>query len=438
MTATWGDVTILIVEGDRTAAENARTDLDAPGRRLIIASDGTHAESILASEPIDLVILDLILPDRDGREFLIQLREQTSTSTIPVIALSTTAGRIASTECLAVGADDFIVKPADPQTLRWAVARQLEIGRRSQDVTRDGLTGLLNRAGVVIEFDAHRRVADREGTPLSLAVITLDCLAEVTMKLGRAAGDRLLLEICSAFHEAIGGGNRLGRWEISTLVAILPRRDLEYARLLLEGTILALKEGPALQDIRQAGVGITLNGGVTLVAPDQDLHSVISEAERSLYGSGVSREEAVRTDDDPVRAVLRRILLIETDEASATLMQHRLIRDGHEVIRCVDGLAALDRASEAPIDLILLGLKRAGTHGFDVLARIRDTSDLADVPVILVSGMGTEADVVRGLELGADDYLLKPFAPPELLARVRRHLRAGATAQSSHDARATP
>lgn len=434
MTVSWSDVTILIVDDDRTAAENTRTDLDAPGRRLVIANDAAHAESILASESVDLIILDLILPDRDGRELLARMREQTSTSTIPVIALSTTAGRIASAECLAVGADDVLVKPADPQTLRWAVDRQLEVGRRSQDAVRDGVTGLLNRAGVVIEFAEHRRMSDREGTALSMAVITLDCLAEVTMKKGRAAGDRLLLEICNAFHEAIGGGDRLGRWEISTLVAILPRRNLEYTKLLLEGTVLALREGPQLEDIRQSGIEIEINGGVTRVTRDQDLHSAISEAERSLYGSRTLEDESVRTDDDRVRAAPQRILLVEHDRPTATLIQHRLIRDGHEVVDFVDSSAALACATREHFDLVILGVTLPETDGFDLITGVRDLKHLADIPVVLISSLGTETAVVRGLELGADDYLLKPFAPSELLARVRRHLRARVMKPSSRPA----
>ena len=67
--------------------------------------------------------------------------------------------------------------------------------------------------------------------------------------------------------------------------------------------------------------------------------------------------------------------------------------------------------------------------GFELLARVREIPRFADVPIIMLTGMGSEADVIRGLELGADDYMLKPFSPSELLARVRRLLHARAAGE---------
>jgi diguanylate cyclase (GGDEF)-like protein len=423
------DVSILIVEDDKTVAAATRAYLEAPGRQLIVAESAAEADSILASRHIDVVVLDLILPDRDGRDVLVQMRERAATTTIPVIVLSSTSSAVARAECLAVGADQFMEKPADPKTLRSAVARQIENGKQRRDAVRDPLTGLPNRAGISAAFEQQRRTTAKTGIPFSVAVVTLDSLAEVTMKMGRDAGDRFLLEVCSAVHEAIGKGDALGRWETAELVAVLPGKTADDAKQLLESTIRTLAEGETLEEYRAAGIEVALSGGVTLVDGKEGLHEAISSAEKSLYSARSSEEHCVHTDGDPLALELQRILLVEDDRVTATLIHHRLIRDGHEVVDFLDGAEAFKWSERGDFDLAILDVKVPGMDGFELLARLRRIPRFADVPIIMLTGMGSEADVIRGLELGADDYMLKPFSPSELLARVRRLLFARATGE---------
>ena len=420
------DVNILIVEDNKTVAAATQAYLKAPGRHLIVAENASEAESVLASRGIDLVVLDLILPDRDGRDVLVQMRERAATTTIPVIVLSSTGGAVARAECLAVGADDFIEKPADPKTLRSAVLRQLKSGKERRDAVRDGLTGLPNRAGIGAVYEQQRRTTAKEGTPLSVAILTLDSLAEVTMKMGRDEGDRFLLEVCSAVHAAIGKGDALGRWETTQLLAVLPGKTAADAKQVLEATVRTLAAGHSLEEYREAGIEISLSGGVTLVDADQELRDAVSAAERWLYNARAAAEHSVHTDADPLGLETQRILLVEDDRVTATLIHHRLVRDGHEVQDFANGAHAFTWAEKEDFDLAILDVKVPGMDGFELLAKLREIPRLADVPIIMLTGMGSEADVIRGLDLGADDYMLKPFSPSELLARVRRLLHARA------------
>jgi len=423
------DVSVLIVEDNKTVAAATQAYLKAPGRQLIVAESGGEALSILASRDVDVVVLDLILPDRDGRDVLVQMREQAITSTIPVIVLSSTSSAVARAECLAVGADDFIEKPADPKTLRSAVTRQIKNGKERRDAVRDGLTGLPNRVGISAEFDQQLRTSTRDASPLTVAVVSLESLAEVTMKLGRDAGDRFLLEVCSAVHEEIGKGDRLGRWETAELVAVLPGKTPADAKQALEATIRSLTTDEALEEYRDAGIEIALSGGVTLVEPGQDLREAISAAERSLYSAKSSDVESVGSDGDPLAQETQRILLVEDDRVTATLIHHRLIRDGHEVVDFLDGTEAYKWIADGDFDLAILDVKVPGMDGFELLGKLREIPRFKDIPIIMLTGMGSEADVIRGLELGADDYMLKPFSPSELLARVRRLLHARASGE---------
>jgi len=127
------------------------------------------------------------------------------------------------------------------------------------------------------------------------------------------------------------------------------------------------------------------------------------------------------------RPVTNRVLVAEDDTTVAEVVALYLQRDGHEVEWVADGVTALHRVGVISPDLVVLDIMLPGLDGFEVFRRIRERSP---VPVVMLTALGGEADRVLGLELGADDYVTKPFSPRELALRVRSVLRRGAGALS--------
>ena len=119
---------------------------------------------------------------------------------------------------------------------------------------------------------------------------------------------------------------------------------------------------------------------------------------------------------DPVLTAL----LVEDDARLATLTAEYLGGHGVVVTCTGDGAAGLEEASRRAYDVVLLDLMLPGKHGLEVCRELRSRSD---VPIVILTARGEEADRVTGLELGADDYLAKPFSPRELLARIRAVVR---------------
>ena len=118
-----------------------------------------------------------------------------------------------------------------------------------------------------------------------------------------------------------------------------------------------------------------------------------------------------------------RILLVEDDATVAEVVGRYLEREGYEVETVGDGRVALDRATARPPDLMVLDLMLPGLDGFEVFRGLRA---VAPVPVIMLTARGDEDERVAGLELGADDYVSKPFSPRELTARVKSVMRRAA------------
>jgi len=118
-----------------------------------------------------------------------------------------------------------------------------------------------------------------------------------------------------------------------------------------------------------------------------------------------------------------RILIVEDEPDIVELLRYNLTRDGYDVLQATTGEAALDIIKESSPDLILLDLMLPRIDGLEVCRRVRANADTKHLPIIMLTAKGEEVDIVTGLELGADDYVTKPFSPRILLARVRAVIR---------------
>lgn len=117
------------------------------------------------------------------------------------------------------------------------------------------------------------------------------------------------------------------------------------------------------------------------------------------------------------------ILAVEDEEDIRELLEFNLIRHGFDVASAESGEDALELINKNRPDLVLLDLMLPGLDGFEICRQIKTQDPTKDIPVIMLTARGEEADVVTGLELGADDYMTKPFSPRVLMARINAVLR---------------
>ena len=118
-----------------------------------------------------------------------------------------------------------------------------------------------------------------------------------------------------------------------------------------------------------------------------------------------------------------RILVVDDEEDILSLVEYNLVKSGYDVACVETGEDALKTAKSMSPDLIVLDLMLPGIDGLEVCRLLKQNSTTEQIPIIILSAKGEESDVVRGLELGADDYVTKPFSPNILVARVRTVLR---------------
>ncbi len=128
----------------------------------------------------------------------------------------------------------------------------------------------------------------------------------------------------------------------------------------------------------------------------------------------------------------KKILVVEDETDILDLIDYKLSQEGFQVLRATEGELGLEKARSQDPDLILLDIMLPGIDGLEICRRLKRDPLTETIPIIFVSAKGEESDVVSGLELGADDYLVKPFSPRELVARSRAVLRRKSRKEDSH------
>ena len=118
-----------------------------------------------------------------------------------------------------------------------------------------------------------------------------------------------------------------------------------------------------------------------------------------------------------------RILVVDDEEDILELVRYNLVKEGYQVSGTLTGEDALQKARSKAFDLIVLDLMLPGIDGLEVTKKLKGNQKTANTPIVMLTAKGEEADIVTGLELGADDYITKPFSPRVLVARVRAALR---------------
>ena len=120
---------------------------------------------------------------------------------------------------------------------------------------------------------------------------------------------------------------------------------------------------------------------------------------------------------------MKTILVVDDEEDIVELVSYNLKKEGFAVDAAYDGETALKMVRSGPYDLIILDLMLPGVQGLELCRMIRNDPSIADTPIVMLTAKGEEVDKVLGLEIGADDYMIKPFSPRELVARIKAILR---------------
>ena len=300
--------TILLVEDDKVQGNAAKNYLETSGYEVIWVEDGKSAIKSVKTQEIDLVVLDLILPDMNGNEVCRWLKLNQDTRGIPIIMLTAQGSTTDKVASLTAGADDHLTKPFNESELGARIyaclrtkALQDELREKNHQLEEvlsrveilavtDPLTQLYNRRHFESLIENEFATTSRYKSPASCLMIDVDFFKQVNDQYGHRAGDTVLKEIAQIIKGCLRKVDTVARWGGEEFVVLLPRTEKEYALIAAERILKAIS-GHSFADINKQ---ITVSIGISSM-PDPSIDSsekLVDASDAALYkakGSGRNR-----------------------------------------------------------------------------------------------------------------------------------------------------
>jgi two-component system, cell cycle response regulator len=306
---------VLVVEDSVTQAEWLAEVLAREGYEVVIARDGAEAVREVRGGSIDLVLLDMMLPDMDGLEVLRVVKESSGTRFVPVIVLSARSDVASRVTGLRTGADDYLPKPFAEEEALARVAGMLRIKTLQDELSEakaqllalsmtDGLTGLYNRRFFDARLGEELQRSQRYQDQLALLIIDLDHFKVLNDEHGHLFGDHVLRETAQLVRASVRAADVCARYGGEELAVILPKTDLQSARVLAERilesvrrTSYRLEAAGALQG--SAGVRITASIGVASHPSTgiETADALVGAADEALYRAKREGRDTVRSHE---------------------------------------------------------------------------------------------------------------------------------------------
>jgi len=380
---------VLIVEDDPDQLALLELQLQRAGHRTVSVTRGDTAVNVARERRPSIVLLDIDLPGLDGYAVCRAMKTDPDLAGIPVVFLTTRASIDSRLSGLTLGADDYLCKPVDARELL------LRVSRLARDASPPAA------APDTLAFDAFAAVAD--------AVLADGAGA---LALFRTTPD-LRSRLAGVLSDESRKRDIIGRYDDAHLVWLLPG---------VAGAAAAAMAKAAVE--RADANDVTATAGVAAGPAGSRVARLVEQADEALAEARYKREPSVlwTGHSPPPQPVASRTLLLADDDPDVVRIVDGYMRSaGFQTVLAFDGAKALQAVAEREPDVVVLDLMMPAMSGFDVLMHLRKRPSRPRT--IVLSARGREEDVTRAFDLGADDYLVKPFSPQELRARILRLLK---------------
>lgn len=407
--------TVLIADDDEDQHYLMSRLLHRAGYKVAVVTKGADVVAQAQATRPAVILLDVQMPDQDGFTTARQLKAHPDTAGIPLMFLtgrSTVDDRLAG---LRIGADDYVSKSVDPREL------VLRVQKLCDRVPASPLAAPPTSDAVAAPDSPPAGPTPVGTRPPDRPWLTREVFAERVR--GLVIGTWGALVLLRAPSESVS----VGQW----LAEQLRRRDLvgetdggEWMLFLPEESASGL--GARLSDLLdqlKLTIGAPVAAGLAgSTAPGGSFDTLVEQADQALAHARSRGQLLAEFGHTGVAGASPMVLLTDDDPEVTRITDAHVRAGGYRTQLAFDGEAALQMIREQRPDAIVLDLMLPKRTGFDVLAELRQMP--APRPSVLVlSARGREEDVTRAFALGADDYMIKPFSPQELIARLGRLLR---------------
>jgi DNA-binding response OmpR family regulator len=392
---------ILIAEDDADQRAIVTICLTAAGYAPVAVVSGDLVVQAARDEKPALILLDVAMPNLDGYSACRLLKADPELADIPVIFMTSRSTYEDKLIGLTIGAEEFLTKPVDLRELVLRI-RLLMKRRDEQRATAEEPC-----ASKELTYDAFLSAAN--------AAMIRSAVALAIFRLPAERHD----ECVRSLGEEIRSRDTIGAYGLTRALILMPDMTAAAASTRVE----LMADRLAAENVSGICVGVTASSAArvsTAEALITQAAEALAEARYLGDKSAIWKERTQR----PAAAPAARIIVLAEDDPDVTHIVDAQVRAaGHKVFIAFDGEQALAAVRAHSPDVLVLDLMMPKLSGFEVLTQLGQTPDAPRPKVIVLSGRGREPDVMRAFELGADDYMTKPFNPQELMARIARLLK---------------
>ncbi|MDX8344329.1 diguanylate cyclase [Rossellomorea sp. YZS02] len=431
-TRTGEEPVLLLIDDDTSFLMYMKEELEKIGWYVVpIANPDKAVMSYYDVKP-DCAIIDIYMDGTNGFEVLDFFKKKLKQQFIPTVMVSAENSKEVRIKSYQMGADDFIAKPFDLEEFIVRVKRQMERKKQMEElVLIDELTLVYNRKYLGQAYAQLQSDWARRGDSYSVAVLDLDHFKGVNDRYGHLVGDLVLKKFASHLKSETRIQDTVFRFGGEEFVIIFPSTSVKEAFELVDDIRKGFNQ---VMFQAEEEFSCSFSAGVAEIAdPTKPFDTWLKLADHALYeakGNGRNNVKIDRKSSDNIPHKMIKIAIVDDDPIIRTVMKDivsKLPGDTHiqyDIQTFNDGAAFVgsDWHVSHPCLVILDGVMPK-MDGLEVLERIRSRSDSDRYKVLMLTSRKSEKDISRSLQLGADDYMTKPFKLLELEARLGQMLR---------------
>nr|WP_275580243.1 diguanylate cyclase [Bacillus mesophilus] len=422
---------VLFIHNDPAFLMHVKDELEKEEILVTALTDSNRAVSLLYELKPDCIIVGVSINSTSDLDVLHYLKDKMKQQFIPTIMISDNNQKEVRMKSYQMGADDFIEKPFDMDEFIVRVKRQLERKELIDHlVLVDELTLVYNRKYLGQVFELFQSEIVRNSENFSLAILDLDYFKHINDTYGHLVGDKILREFAGFLKQELSSIDILIRFGGEEFVVLMPRTNSINAEAKLKVILDRFAKKQFVENDQQ--FHITVSGGLVEVTSNaKRMEEWLELADSALYeakNSGRNCIKVVTSNEGTAPKKIVKVGVVDDDPIIRTMIIEMIENMKKEESIQIDAQAFRDGAkffesdwykSEDPYILLLDGMMPR-MDGLEVLQRIRAERDINQYNIVMLTSRKSEQDISRGLQLGADDYITKPFNLSELEARLKR------------------
>ena len=424
---------IQIIDDDVSMLMLLKDILEEQGWIVMTHTDPDKAVKHYFEMQPDCLILDICLSQKDGFQVLEDIRLHNEKYFTPVIMISINNDKQSRIKAYKLGADDFVSKPIDMEEFVVKLNRHLQRKKIfDQSVLIDELTKVYNRRFLEEDLPRYFQEFKRTGQTFTIGMLDLDYFKKVNDTYGHSMGDQVLVEFAQYIRSHIRGTDTIYRYGGEEFSIVFPKTTSEEAKCRLNQLIEDFSR--KVFNFKDMHFSVTFSAGIYAVENEMvTMAEALRSADEALYEAkriGRSRVESLNLTLLPTKKKKLNISVIDDDVLVRTILSQILqsLKINHfdvniEVFENGPAFFDSEQAKEDVNHFLILDGVMPIMDGIEVLQKVKQGKNAYQYTVLMLTGRKSEDEIARALNLGADDYVTKPFSVTELQARIERLLK---------------